>query len=93
MERLPSVSKDVRDVVCRQLERDGHAYVVEMLKSLNRENPRVAEFLTQYCMKSPDPLAMCTPALAVYRLLQAQLEVDALNRNFTVDATAGNRTA
>jgi len=71
----------VGHAVRAELERTaGNAYVAGLLERLERENPCVAEFVSQMALRHGDPIAVSTAALLVYRLLESQAEADGLNR-------------
>jgi hypothetical protein len=78
---LPRVTKETGFAVCRELEQEtGNDYVIRLLERLEEENPCVAEFVSRLAIQHDDPVGVSTAALLVYRLLESQLEADALRR-------------
>jgi phosphohistidine phosphatase SixA len=80
MVRLPVVTKETGQAVCRELEREeDNDFVVRLLHKLEQENPCVAELVSRLAIQHEDPLAISTAALVVYRLLESQAEANALS--------------
>ena len=81
MAHLPRVTPEIGQAIKAELERtEGNDYVTTMLQRLERENPCVAEFVSQMALQAGDPVAVSTAALLVYRLLESQSDADALKQ-------------
>ena len=79
--QLPKVTPEIGQAIKAELERTaGNEYVVKMLERLERENPCVAEFVSQMAMQHADPVTVSTAALLVYRLLESQADADQLKK-------------
>jgi hypothetical protein len=79
---LPRVSPEVGQAIRAELEQTaGNEYVAKLLERLERENPCVAEFVSQMALQHEDPVTVSTAALLVYRLLESQSDADALKRD------------
>ena len=77
--RLPVVTKETGFAVCRELEREeDNDFIIRLLERLEEQNPCVAEFVSRLAVQHEDPVAISTAALLVYRLLESQLEANAL---------------
>ena len=78
---LPRVTPEIGQAVKAELERTGgNDYVAALLERLERENPCVAEFVSQMALQHGDPVTVSTAALLVYRLLESQAEADHLKQ-------------
>ena len=81
---LPKATPAVGHAGRAELEHTpGNAYAVQILERLERENPCVAEFVSQMAIRHTDPVAVSTAALLVYRLLESQAEAEELKRTLT----------
>lgn len=79
--KLPRVTPEIGQAIRAELEHTaGNAYVATLLERLERENPCVAEFVSQMALQHEDPVTVSTAALLVYRLLESQLDADALKQ-------------
>ncbi len=91
---LPRVTRETGFSVCRELEQaQGNEYVIALLERLEEENPCVAEFISRLAIQHDDPVGVSTAALLVYRLLESQLEADALRREFEAGVDGSQRAA
>jgi phage protein D len=82
-ESLPTVTPETGFSVCAEMEQEnGNDYVAKIFERIEQENPCVAQFISRLAMQHGDPVAVSTSALLVYRLLESQLESDALKGAF-----------
>jgi len=83
MHDLPRVSKGVAAAVQGEiLEGEGRGYFVELMETLERDNPYLARILSGYALQHENQAAVAAAGLLVYRLLDSQLEADRLNQEF-----------
>lgn len=81
MKKLPVVTQETAYAVRAEMERQaGNQYIVSILKRIEKENGCIAEFISQFAMSYPDPVAVSVSGALVYRLLESQLEADELKR-------------
>ena len=66
------------------LAAEGNEYAARILDRLSRENPELASFIAVFAQSQPNPVGLATAAVLTYRLLESQLEADAMSRSFGV---------
>ena len=83
MDKLPIVSSEICAAVSADIAHGPmNDYMVELLGKLALENPQVANFIALYSMQASDPTIVGCCGLLVYRLLESQLEANALKEEF-----------
>ena len=84
MTGLPVVSKEVRLALSRDIE-ENYQSIIDTLKRMAKENPQVADFISQYTAAletTPEQQVTAVGMVLVYRMLESQLEADRLNDRY-----------
>jgi hypothetical protein len=85
MDRLPTVTREVAAAIRAELlASEGNDYAVRILERLDRVNPELAAFIAIFAQTQENPVGVATGAVLTYRLLESQLDADAMNRSFGV---------
>ena len=76
---LPLLHQEIADPVRAEIQQlPDNEYMVKAILSIEKKNPLIANFISQYAMKTQHPAEVATCALIVYKLLEAQAEANTL---------------
>jgi hypothetical protein len=78
--RLPIISRETRRLIGEEVrEEELGGYICQFLKRLQKKNPEAAYFIEEYARGSRCANQTMTCMALLYRMLEAQAEVDAIS--------------
>jgi hypothetical protein len=79
-DRLPIISRETRRLIGEEVrEEELGGYILRLLKRLKKKNPEAAYFIEEYARGSKCANQTLACMTLLYRMLEAQAEVDAIS--------------